>query len=167
MEHEKMSKIQKLTFSAMVIALYVVILYFTQSFSFGAYQIRIATSMYALSYLFPFLVLPLGLANFIANALFGGLGLLDMVGGCIVGIVTTFLIVQIRRRGLNKWLIALPILLVPGLGVSTWLSYLLQIPYGALAVSLCIGQAFPAVCGVLLVKVLERVLKGSQSSIFA
>ena len=151
----------------MVIALYVVILYFTQSFSFGAYQIRIATSMYALSYLFPFLVLPLGLANFIANALFGGLGLLDMVGGCIVGIVTTFLIVQIRRRGLNKWLIALPILLVPGLGVSTWLSYLLQIPYGALAVSLCIGQAFPAVCGVLLVKVLERVLKGSQSSIFA
>lgn len=151
----------------MVIALYVVVLYFTQSFSFGAYQIRIATSMYALSYLFPFLVLPLGLANFIANGLFGGLGLLDMVGGCLVGIVTSFLIVQIRRRGWNKWLIALPILLVPGLGVSTWLSYLLHIPYGALAVSLCIGQAFPAVCGVLLVKVLERVLKGSQSSIFA
>ena len=151
----------------MVIALYVVVLYFTQSFSFGAYQIRIATSMYALSYLFPFLVLPLGLANFIANGLFGGLGLLDMVGGCLVGIVTSFLIVQIRRRGWNKWLIALPILLVPGLGVSTWLSYLLHIPYGALAVSLCIGQAFPAVCGVFLVKVLERVLRGGQSSIFA
>ena len=49
MEHENMSKVQKLTFSAMVIALYVVILYFTQSFSFGAYQIRIATSLYALS----------------------------------------------------------------------------------------------------------------------
>ena len=77
MVKENMSKAQKLTFSAMIMALYIVVLYFTQSFSFGAYQIRIATSLYGLSYLFPFLVLPLGFANFIANMLFGGLGLLD------------------------------------------------------------------------------------------
>ena len=76
MVKENMSKVQKLTLSAMVMALYVVVLYFTQSFSFGAYQIRIATALYALAYLFPFLVLPLGFANFIANFLFGGLGLL-------------------------------------------------------------------------------------------
>ena len=82
----KMSRVQKLTFSAMVMALYIVILYFTQSFSFGAYQIRIATSLYALSYLFPFLVLPLGLANFISNMLFGGFGIVDMLGGCILAI---------------------------------------------------------------------------------
>ena len=54
----KMSRVQKMTFSAMVMAMYIVILYFTQSFSFGAYQIRIATALYALAYLFPFLVLP-------------------------------------------------------------------------------------------------------------
>lgn len=69
MVKENMSKVQKLTVSAMVMALYVVVLYFTQSFSFGAYQIRIATALYALAYLFPFLVLPLGFANFIANFL--------------------------------------------------------------------------------------------------
>jgi len=46
---------------------------------------------------------------------------------------------------------------VPGFGVSTWLSYLLKLPYFPLAGSLCVGQAIPAVCGVLLVKVLERV----------
>ena len=51
----KMSRVQKMTFSAMVMAMYIVILYFTQSFSFGAYQIRIATALYALAYLFPFL----------------------------------------------------------------------------------------------------------------
>ena len=95
MINKDMDRVQKMTFSAMVIALYVTVLYFTQSFSFGAYQIRIATALYALSYLFPFLVLPLGLANFIANMLFGGLGLLDMFGGCMVGIVTTSLIVCI------------------------------------------------------------------------
>lgn len=81
MMNRDMSRVQKLTFSAMVIALYVTVMYFTQSFSFGAYQIRIATALYALSYLFPFLVLPFGLANFIANMLFGGLGILDMFGG--------------------------------------------------------------------------------------
>ena len=113
---DKMSRVQKLTFSAMVMAIYIVVLYFTQSFSFGAYQIRIATSLYALSYLFPFLVFPLGLANFISNMFFGGFGIVDMLGGCIVGIVASASIVLIRKKGWNRVLIAVPIVLVPGLG---------------------------------------------------
>ena len=158
MVKENMSKVQKLTVSAMVMALYVVVLYFTQSFSFGAYQIRIATALYALTYLFPFLVLPLGFANFIANFLFGGLGLLDWFGGCFVGIIVTAIIVLIRRKGWSRWLMILPIILVPGLGVPSYLSYLLHVPYSVLATSLCIGQSVPAVCGVVLVNVLQRAL---------
>ena len=158
MVKENMSKVQKLTVSAMVLALYVVVLYFTQSFSFGAYQIRIATALYALAYLFPFLVLPLGFANFIANFLFGGLGLLDWFGGCFVGIIVTAIIVLIRRKGWSRWLMILPIILVPGLGVPSYLSYLLHVPYSVLATSLCIGQSVPAVCGVVLVNVLQRAL---------
>lgn len=158
MVKENMSKVQKLTVSAMVMALYVVVLYFTQNFSFGAYQIRIATALYALAYLFPFLVLPLGFANFIANFLFGGLGLLDWFGGCFVGIIVTAIIVLIRRKGWSRWLMILPIILVPGLGVSSYLSYLLHVPYSVLATSLCIGQSVPAVCGVVLVNVLQRAL---------
>ena len=158
MVKENMSKVQKLTVSAMVMALYVVVLYFTQSFSFGAYQIRIATALYAFAYLFPFLVLPLGFANFIANFLFGGLGLLDWFGGCFVGIIVTAIIVLIRRKGWSRWLMILPIILVPGLGVPSYLSYLLHVPYSVLATSLCIGQSVPAVCGVVLVNVLQRAL---------
>lgn len=158
MVKENMSKVQKLTVSAMVMALYVVVLYFTQSFSFGAYQIRIATALYALAYLFPFLVLPLGFANFIANFLFGGLGLLDWFGGCFVGIIVTAIIVLIRRKGWSRWLMILPIILVPGLGVPSYLSYLLHVPYSVLTTSLCIGQSVPAVCGVVLVNVLQRAL---------
>ena len=56
MENQTFTNVRKLTTSGIVIALYVVILFMTQSFSFGAYQIRIVTSLYALSYLFPFLV---------------------------------------------------------------------------------------------------------------
>ena len=158
MVKENMSKVQKLTVSAMVMALYVVVLYFTQSFSFGAYQIRIATALYALAYLFPFLVLPLGFANFIANFLFGGLGLLDWFGGCFVGIIVTAIIVLIRRKGWSRWLMILPIILVPGLGVPSYLSYLLHVPYSVLATSLCIGQSVPEVCCVVLVNVLQRAL---------
>ena len=158
MVKENMSKVQKLTVSAMVMALYVVVLYFTQSFSFGAYQTRIATALYALAYLSPFLALPLGFANFIANFLFGGLGLLDWFGGCFVGIIVTAIIVLIRRKGWSRWLMILPIILVPGLGVPSYLSYLLHVPYSVLATSLCIGQSVPAVCGVVLVNVLQRAL---------
>lgn len=156
MNKRDFSKTQKLTISAMVMALYIVALYFTQSFSFGAYQIRIATSMYALSYFCPFLVLPLGLANFIANALFGGLGLPDMIGGCLVGIVTSGTIVLIHKLHLPKLMIALPITFIPGLCVPIWLSYCLHIPYPPLAVSLCIGQIVPAICGTAIIILFEK-----------
>ena len=125
MDHANhMSRLQKMTFSAMVMAIYIVVLSITSGFSFGAYQIRIATSLYALAYLFPFLVVPLGLANFISNMLFGGFGIVDMLGGCIVGMVAAACIVLIRRKNWNRMLIAVPIVLVPGLGVATYLSLL-------------------------------------------
>ena len=154
-----MSQVQKLTLSAMIMALYIVILYVTQSFSFGAYQIRVATALYALAYLFPFLVLPLGLSNFISNMLFGGFGIIDMVGGCLVGMATTACIVLIRKKNWNRWLMVVPIVLVPGLGVATYLSYFVDMPYPLMAVNLCIGQIIPSIAGVLLVKSLERVVR--------
>ena len=157
MDMERMSRMQKMTFSAMMMAIYIVVLYLTQSFSFGAYQIRIATSLYALSYLFPFLVFPLGFANLISNMLFGGFGIADMIGGCLVGILTTASIVLIRKKGWNRTFIAVPIVLIPGLGVAVYLFYFLNIPYWLMALNLCIGQLIPAVVGVVLVKVLERV----------
>lgn len=158
MNMTNLSKTQKLTLSAIVIALYIVCLYFTQSFSFGAYQIRIATSLYALSYLFPFLVLPLGLANLLGNLLCGGLGLLDTVGGLLVGIITCYMHVLIRKRRLSRWLMVFTITFIPGLMVPIWLSYLLKVPYLALAVNLCIGQVFPSIVGVLLIRTLQSVI---------
>ena len=100
---------RKLTISAMVVALYIVVLYVTQSVSFGAYQIRIATSLYALAYAFPFLVIPMGIGNLISNFLFGGLGIFDMIGGFGVGVVTTGIIVGMRKLGLSAWWAMLPI----------------------------------------------------------
>ena len=111
----KINSTKRLTLSALVIALYVVIMFCTQSFAFGQFQIRIATTIYSLSYIFPFLVLPLGIANIISNTIMGGLGVLDMLGGGLVGITTSFLIVLIRKYKLNINLAAIPIIFVPSL----------------------------------------------------
>ena len=83
---------QKLVFSALCIALYIVVMICTQSFAFGQYQIRIATALYGLSAIFPFLILPFGLANVVSNTVMGGLGLPDIIGGFIVGIVQPVLL---------------------------------------------------------------------------
>ena len=143
---------RKLTISAMVVALYIVVLYVTQSVSFGAYQIRIATSLYALAYAFPFLVIPMGIGNLISNFLFGGLGIFDMIGG--FGVVTTGIIVGMRKLGLSAWWAMLPIVFVPALCVPLWLSPLLGLPYWPLVLNLIVGQTVPAILGSVLVKAL-------------
>lgn len=150
------STTKEMAFSGLVIAMYVAIMYLTQAFSFGAYQIRIATGLYSLSYLFPFLVLPLGLANFLGNFL-GGMGAIDMLGGAAVGICTAGGVSLVRRFQLPTLLIVPIIILVPGLVVPLWLAPIIHAPYLPLAVSLCIGQTPPAILGYLLVKTLSRV----------
>ena len=49
----------------------------------------------------------------------------------------------------------LPIIFIPGLIVPIWLSMILNVPYSALAVSLCLGQVIPAILGSFLIKVLK------------
>lgn len=146
------STVKKITISGIVIALYITIMMLTQGVAFGQFQVRIATALYALSAIYPFLIVPLGLSNFLSNTLMGGLGLPDMVGGAIVGIITSGLVYLIGKSRLNVWFIALPIIFGPGLLVPVWLSYLINVPYPVLAVSIVIGQIIPGIVGVFLVK---------------
>ena len=147
---------RKITISAIVIALYIIVMIITQSFSFGAIQIRLATALYGLSYIFPFLVLPMGLANLLANVLLGSLGLFDIIGGFFVGILTTTLVYAVRKFKLNIYWIIVPLIFVPGLIVPIWLSIILNIPYIPLAFSLCLGQVIPGILSVILIKSLKN-----------
>ena len=156
---EKMKKTastQRLAISGMVIALYIVIMYITQGFAFGQYQVRIATSLYAVAYLFPFLTVPLGLANMLSNLLMGGLGILDMIGGGVVGLLTAGCCALIRKKNWDYRLVLLPVTLIVGLGIPVYLSGLLNVPYWTLALSLLVGQAICGVVGVILVSALKR-----------
>jgi len=148
----------KIAVSGLVIAIYVVVMYFTQTFAFGQYQIRLATSLYSLSYIYPFLVIPLAISNFLSNTLMGGLGIVDMIGGLFVGLLTSGTVYLIRKLNWNVWLVGLPILLFPGMIVPIWLSWLLHINYLVLLPSVLVGQVIPAILGVLIVKYLKNVL---------
>jgi uncharacterized membrane protein len=154
-----MNKARIITVSGMVIALYVVTMYFTSGFAFGAYQVRIATALYSLSYVFPFLVLPLAIANSLSNFLTGTLGLADIIGGFAIGIITAGLIYLIKRFKLPRELIIPVIIFAPALVVPIWLSPLLSLPYTMLVISLTIGQILPAILGYILTFAAERILK--------
>lgn len=137
-------------------ALYCVTMYFTQSFSFGAYQIRIATAIYSLGYFFPFLIAPMGIANALSNMIMGGLGVFDVLGGALAGVLTTgacALIGRLKFKG-HRLLVAVPVTLIPGLLVPVWLAPALGMAYAPLALSLLIGQIIPGIVGAAMVSVL-------------
>lgn len=153
----------KLSFSAMVIAIYVVIMYITQAFASGLFQVRIATTLYALPAIFPFLVIPLALANSLSNMLVGGISfsIADIVGGFIVGLLTTSTVYFIKKMNLNDWFIALPIIFIPGLIVPIWLTPILvsfeeKVTYFTVAGFLTAGQIIPGILGVLIIKQLKN-----------
>lgn len=148
---------QKLVFSALCIALYIIVMAATQSFAFGQYQIRIATALYGLSAIFPFLILPFTLANILSNVLMGSLGLPDIIGGGLVGFLTTTVIVMAKKYGCGNCIVWLAVTFIPGLLVPVWLSLILDIPYILLASTLLVGQCICGIAGVMLVSALERV----------
>ena len=152
---EEISSVRKLTVSAVVMALYIAVMFVTQSFAFGAIQVRIATSLYAIGALNPFFILPLGLANALSNLLFGGLGIWDIIGGFVVGIMTAtacWMASKAESR-IGMVLIAFSIILIPGLIAPIWLSTLLsEATYTGLVVSLLLGQTIPGIVGAILYK---------------
>ena len=152
------STTKKMTLGGLCLAIYIVVMLFTQGFAFGQYQIRIATALYGLAALFPFTVIVFGLANLISNFIMGGLGPIDAIGGCIVGLVTTGGIVLGKRLGFGNWIVIPFIALVPSLVVPLWLSPMLNVPYELLVSSLLFGQSISALVSFFLVNALERVM---------
>ena len=159
MNMKNLSRTQKLTFSAIVIAVYIVTMYLTQSFAFLQYQVRIATAIYSVAYLFPFLTVPLALSNLLSNMLMGGLGFFDIVGGGLVGLATAGSCALLGKAKAPVWTTAIPVFLIPALGVSLWLSGILGVPYWVLASSLLVGQAIAGIAGALLTAALKRIWK--------
>jgi len=157
-----MSNTKKLALSAVFAALYIAVTLLTHAFSFGAIQVRISTSIYALAFLLPFLTVPLGLANGLAN-LFGGNGMWDVFGGVAIGIIVAGACALVARQ---KWspLLVIPIIIaLPALIVPLWLAPILALPYLPLVGSIALGQIAPGILGYFLVRSLNKHMEGQRS----
>lgn len=167
MNKKQTAAVYRIALSAVVVAVYFAVMLLTAEFSFGIYQIRIATALYALSMPFPFLVLPLGIANCLSNIL-GGMAW-DIGGGFLVGLLTAGICAAFGKFPLGRWkaLLVLPAIeLIPALSVPLWLAPTLGVPYWTLAASLLVGQIIPAFAGAFLVFLLEKRAKLLNLKVF-
>jgi uncharacterized membrane protein len=98
----------------------------------------------------------------LSNTLMGGLGLPDMIGGFIAGIITASGCCYLRK--ISVYLTGLPILVIPTFLVPIWLSYIIHVPYQVLVVTIGLGQIVPGMVGIILVKYLEKPLTGINTN---
>ena len=141
-------KTKELTLGAIIIAMYIALTGMFASLSFGAIQIRISNILYGLANPFPFLVLPLTLSVMLSNLVFGGLGLVDIICGGI----TAFLVTLIISKCKKTWMIILVIIIGVPLGIATYLSKLIYVPFLMLFLQIMLGQIIPAVLSYIIVR---------------
>ena len=153
-----MNSIRKLTVSGLFVALYLVLMYFNQSFAFGALQVRVATALYALNWHYSFLVIPSMLANLLSYLLFGGLGIVDIVGGGIIGLSTALVIRLLRQRQAPMRSVVFAVALIPGVGVPLYLHTLIHVPLLPLILSVVSGQLIAGLIGYFLLAAVSRHL---------
>jgi uncharacterized membrane protein len=141
--------------SALVAALYALLVLAFAPLSFGPVQFRVAEALTLLPWLFPEAIPGLFVGCLVSN-LFGGLGIVDMVFGSLATLVSAWL----TSRMPNLLWAAVPPVLVNAVVVGTYLSILLDVPL--LATILYVGLGEAGVCfllGVPLAGLLKKVLR--------
>jgi uncharacterized membrane protein len=149
------SLIRQTAFAGIIAAMYIALTQVFIGTSFGLLQFRAAEALTLLPFLFPAAIPGLFAGCFISNFLFGGLGPVDWIFGSLA----TLAAAVITSRCKNRWLSALPPIVINAVVVGVYLSLMFEnaayIPFGILTVG--IGQV--AVCcglGVPLVFALEK-----------
>lgn len=151
--------------TAIFAALYAVGVVVLAPISFQVFQVRVADALLPLAILFGWpSVLGLSLGAFVAN-FFGGLGVVDVVGGSVANFLATYIAWKTgRQRNKGSWLIAVAIeILVVTAIVGTYLSYLFQMPLEIGVLGVLLGS-FVAIglLGYSLLLVLSRPVITSQ-----
>ena len=146
---------QKMAFAGVIAAMYIALVQVMFPTSFGLLQFRAAEALTLLPFLFPSAIPGLFAGCFLSNLIFGGLGPIDW----ILGSLATLTAAIITSRCKNRWVAAIPPIVINALVVGAYLSLMFEnaayIPFGVATVGL--GQL--AVCfglGVPLTYVLEK-----------
>jgi len=151
--------------TAIFAALYAVGVVVLAPISFQVFQVRVADALLPLAILFGWpAVLGFSLGALIAN-FFGGLGVLDVVGGSVANLLATYAAWKIGQRQIKgSWLVAVAMeILVVTVIVGSYLSYLFQMPLEIGLIGILLGS-FVAIglLGYLLLLVLSRPIIANQ-----
>ena len=114
-------KIRKITFCAMVAAIYTVLTITPplNAIAFGSIQFRISEVLCVLPFLLPFSTWGLFVGCIVANLIGTPLGPLDMIFGPLATLLAGFLTSRMKK----EWLTPLPAALINGLVVGAVLAY--------------------------------------------
>lgn len=148
------TSLKNLTLSALIAALYASLTLLLAPISFGAVQFRVAEAMALLPILLPQAIPGVTLGCFVAN-LVAGYGSSDLIFGTLATLIAAVLTYVLRR---NKWLAALPPVVLNGVIVGGMLSIVLQLPLFPLIASVAVGEAVVVyVLGIPLVQSLSKI----------
>ncbi|MCI5675301.1 MAG: QueT transporter family protein [Ezakiella sp.] len=148
------------TKAALIAAMYVVLILVQMipaaSFTFGAVQLRLAEGLTLLPFVEAAAIPGVFLGCLISNIILAGvsgLGLVDVIGGSLVTLAAAYL----TSKAKNKYLAAVPPVLLNGLIVSIWVSYYTNMPYGITVLGIAGGEALSVfLFGGLVLYVYER-----------
>lgn len=127
--------------------------------SFSIFQIRIADSLLPLAIIFGWsAIIGITMGTIVAN-FFGGLGVIDVVGGAAANFVATLLAWKIGRKGgIGDWILAIAMeVLVVTLIVGGYLSYLFNMPLSLALFGILVGSLIAiGFLGYVLLKLMSR-----------
>jgi uncharacterized membrane protein len=119
-----------LTLAALFAAVYAVGVVFLAPISFQLFQVRVADALLPLAIIFGWpAIVGLTIGALVAN-FFGGLGLVDIVGGAAANFIATLVAWRVaRRKGMTSVVLGVGLeIIVVTLIVGSYLSYLFGIP---------------------------------------
>ena len=144
--------------AGMIASIYIVVSYILLPVSYGLIQFRAAEALVLLPMLYPEAILGVFVGCLVANMI-GGLGPWDIIGGSLVTLVAAYVTYRYRFTPVAY---LSPIVLNAVL-VGAYLSFLLQLPYWLVALSVGAGQtAVIVLLGVPMIRFLRSAKEGSR-----
>lgn len=141
--------------AALIAAIYVILNITFAPISYGPIQVRIAEALVVLPFIEPSAIIGLFIGCFLAN-IYGGLGLVDIIGGSFCTLVAAYLTYKVK----NPKLAPLPPVLVNAFGVSIYLHLLFDLPYWLTVFYIGIGEIIA--CYILGYPLLTLLLKNKK-----
>lgn len=150
-----MIKLNYLIRVAMIAAIYVVLNIIFAPISYGPIQVRIAEVLVVLPFINPSAIMGLFLGCILANV-YGGLGMVDIIGGSLCTLVAAYLTYKVK----NPKLAPLPPVLINAFGVSIYLHLLFDLPYWITVLYIGIGEVIA--CYILGYPLLILLIKNKK-----